>query len=84
MKYQLIFVRMAIIKTKDKCWIDCGETETLAFCWQNAKWKIEKSIQREILSEETSAFRDEERTREMLNIWVNIIVYSPLEFFKIW
>ena len=33
MKYQLIFVRMAIIKTKDKCWIDCGETETLAFCW---------------------------------------------------
>ena len=53
-------------------------------CWWNAKWKIEKSIQREILSEETSAFRDEERTREMLNIWVNIIVYSPLEFFKIW
>ena len=38
MKYQLIFVRMAIIKTKDKCWINCGETETLAFCWQKAKW----------------------------------------------
>ena len=38
MKYQLIFVRMAIIKTKDKCWINCGETETLAFCWWKAKW----------------------------------------------
>lgn len=43
----------------------------------------EKFIQREILSEETSDFRDEERAGEMLNIQVNIIDYSPLEFFKI-
>lgn len=42
MRYQLTFVRMAIIlkhsKTGNKYWRGYGETETLLYCSTNAKW----------------------------------------------
>ena len=34
MRYHLTPVRLDIIKkTKDKCWLGCGEKKTLVHCW---------------------------------------------------
>ena len=47
LRYHLMPVRMAIIKKSgdNRCWRECGDTETLLYCWWECKlvqplWKI--------------------------------------------
>ena len=39
MRYHLTPIRMAAIQmsTNNKCWIECGEKETLLHCWWECK-----------------------------------------------
>ena len=59
MRYNLIPVRMAIIKipTNNKCWRECGEKGTLLYCWWECKliqplwrtvWRFLKKLKLEL------------------------------------
>lgn len=78
------------MKVKTLSFSDKEKNNTISASKPDVKELLKESLQRrnsrkrEILSEKTSNFRDKERAREMLIIWVNIIDYSPFEFFKIY
>ena len=74
MSYQLIPVRMAIIKTStnNKCWRGCGEKESLVHCWWECRlvqplWKtVSVHFSRSVVSDSMKVLK---RLKIRLNIW---------------
>ena len=68
LSYHLMPVRTAIIKKKsgdNRCWSECGETETLLHCWRECKlvqplwktvWRFLKDLELEIPSDPAIPF----------------------------
>ena len=80
MRYQLIPVRMAIIKTStnNKCWRRCGEKGSLVHCWRECRlvqplWKtVSVQFSLSVVSDSMKVLK---RLKIRLTIWYIVILH---------
>ena len=83
MRYQLIPVKMAIIKTStnNKCWRGCGEKESLVHCWRECRlvqplWKtVSVQFSRSVVSDSMKVLK---RLKIRLTIWYSNLTLGDI------